>query len=306
MKKFFIIAACVLIVAGIIVCAVGYASGGFDIKAMKEASTRYEEFDPDGVEQIFVSETSDDVIFKPSEDGLIHIEYREAENVTHTSSLENGKLTVRRIKTNPDAFRFWLTDLFSFVDGRVIVFIPEGLVCSLECKCSSGDISVSDLELSTLTLSLSSGDIKVENCSSGAAVISGTSGDIRVSRLTVDGDLTVTLTSGEISCSDIVCSGSAALKATSGDISVSSLTAEGAFNCKVTSGDIDISSLASPDITVKNTSGDINLTVLGDEKEYRVSAEASSGDVDAPRSSKGDKSLDVKTSSGDIKVEFID
>ena len=305
MKKFFIIAACVLIVAGIIVCAVGYASGGFDIKAMKEYSTRYEEFDPAGVEQIFVSETSDDVIFKPSEDGLIHIEYREAKNVTHTSSLENGKLTVRRVKTNLDAFRFWLTDLFSFVDGRVIVFIPEGLVCSLECKCSSGDISVSDLELSTLTLSLSSGDIKLKNCSAASCSISGSSGDMEFSALRT-GDLVVTLTSGDISASDIVCGGSASLKNNSGDIDISSFAAEGAFNCKTNSGDIDISSLASPDITVKASSGDVNLTVLGDEKEYRVSAETSSGDVDAPRSSKGDKSLDVKTSSGDIKVEFID
>ncbi|MBQ4370713.1 MAG: DUF4097 family beta strand repeat protein [Oscillospiraceae bacterium] len=284
---------------------IGYANGGFDIKAMKESSTRYEEFDPAGVEQIFVSETSDDVIFKPSEDGLIHIEYRETKNVTHTSSLENGKLTVRRLKTSPDTFRFWLTDLFSVIDGRVIVFIPEGLSCSVECKGSSGDIALSALSFTDLSVSLSSGDIKVENCSAGAAVISGTSGDIRISGLTVDGDISVSLTSGEISGSDIICGGSASLKTTSGDIDLASFAAEKAFSCKVSSGDIEIASLASPDIMAKASSGDIKLTVLGDEKEYRVSAEASSGDVDSPRSSKGNKSIDVKTSSGDIKVEFI-
>ncbi|MGI6500212.1 MAG: DUF4097 family beta strand repeat-containing protein [Anaerostipes sp.] len=100
----------------------------------------------------------------------------------------------------------------------------------------------------------------------------------------------------------------------SGQIDASRLNT-GLFTANVGSGDMEVDQIKADEIDIKSGSGDVDLTVLGKEEDYNCSVMRGSGDVHlggrevekghhSSYHHKSSKSIDVKSGSGDVEIEF--
>ncbi|MDD4372101.1 MAG: DUF4097 family beta strand repeat-containing protein [Anaerostipes sp.] len=100
----------------------------------------------------------------------------------------------------------------------------------------------------------------------------------------------------------------------SGQIDASWLNT-GLFTADVGSGDMEVAQIKADEIDIKSGSGDVGLTVLGKEEDYNCSVIRGSGDVHlggqdiekghhSSYHHKSSKSIDVKSGSGDVEIEF--
>jgi hypothetical protein len=140
----------------------------------------------------------------------------------------------------------------------------------------------------------SSGNITVH--SEGAVDVSVSSGDIEVTD--VEGSVRTKTSSGNVTLVDI--GGSVVVTVTSGDITGRGLRGANT-EIQSTSGNVTLDLPGTGDVTVRATSGDVNVTVP--DGTCQVHASATSGDTDVKVANGTAHRLDVTTGSGNITVK---
>lgn len=213
-----------------------------------------------------------DVLFKRKNGELIIVaEYPEA---------ENARKSIISILLQRD-HRFGM-DFVIKVPARMIV----------NAKTSSGDITASDFE-DQVSLSAASGDVIVEQ---------------------IGGDVEIGVSSGDVRIKD---AGSRAkINSASGDITVENVL--GSIEIRTSSGDVELEGIGG-DLIIATTSANISVEGVGAIK-YKgssgsasfygvrgpVDAGAASGDMTFYLEPAGDNDYNVRTSSGDIEMQFLE
>lgn len=212
------------------------------------------------------------VVFKRKDGELIIVaEYPEAENV---------RKSILSILLQRDP-RFSM-------DFKVMV--PSNMI--MKAKTSSGDIAVFDAGRE-VGLSTASGDVVVER---------------------IGGDVEIGVASGDIKIKDAA--GGVKINSASGDIAAEEIA--GDMEVQTSNGDVDLDGIGG-DLVIETSSGDIMVKGVGgvkykgsggDAKFYGVrgpvSAGAASGDMIFHLEPKGDNDYNVRTSSGEIVLRFIE
>ncbi len=176
---------------------------------------------------------------------------------------------------------------YTFKDTTIEVVVPRDFTGSMNLKCVSGKIEVTDLHTDNLTIGCTSGSIKVSNVLS-------------------DGSVTVDNKTGTIKLAEVKASGDVSITDKSGLIHVNGLQTEGSFHAGNTSGGIHFESLkAAGNINLKSTSGSVKGSIIGNENDYSIQAGTKTGVNNLTNSRNGDRELNVKVTSGSIKVKFI-
>jgi DUF4097 and DUF4098 domain-containing protein YvlB len=168
--------------------------------------------------------------------------------------------------------------------------VPSNMI--MKAKASSGDISVSDADRG-IGLSAASGDVMAER---------------------IGGDIEISVSSGDIEIDDAA--GDVKLNAASGDITAEKI--KGNVEVQTSNGDVDIEGIGG-DLMIVSSSGDISVKGVGavkykssggDAKFYgvrgAVHAGAASGDMTFHLEPKGDNDYNIRTSSGEIVLRFIE
>ncbi len=172
---------------------------------------------------------------------------------------------------------------------------------------ASGNVSVNGVSTAgSLKLSLSSGNITASNLSSGAGVeFKNVSGNIKAENVTLNGDFSAQTSSGNLKIYSISGAKEVSLKCVSGGIDFSDITAEDLY-VTASSGNVTFSDIyADKSIELKAVSGNVTGSISDDIKNYTIESSCVSGNNSLPESaSYGDKTLTVKVSSGNIKVDF--
>ena len=156
--------------------------------------------------------------------------------------------------------------LIDFSEHLMTVTVPRDFCGELDVRSTSGSIRMNDITGKIITAKVTSGSVKLE-------------------KVTSESDLTIQSTSGSISLTDVVAGGNVSAKLTSGGIRLDNLKADG-------------------DISLEAVSGSVKGTIAGKESDYRIHAGVTSGSCNLKDSDQGSKELNVKTTSGSIKVEF--
>lgn len=179
--------------------------------------------------------------------------------------------------------------VYDLSSGDVDIFRHKG---NARIKGNSSDIRIDGVD-GDVDIHTSSGDGRLDEIS-GSAVISTSSGDYRI--YNIGGDLEISSSSGDIIVDGVA--GSVQAESSSGDVRLSALSAEqGDFEVDTVSGDVsvEISSDFAGRLSLRSVSGDINSRVSGE-------IESVSDSRLLARVGDGNGSLNVVTSSGDIRV----
>ena len=131
--------------------------------------------------------------------------------------------------------------------------------------------------------------------------INTVSGDVKVKDVKCD-ELEFESVSGDMKLQDVF-SRDLNIDTVSGDFNSQKITIIDTFKAQSVSGDFNINNLKCDEITIETVSGDVDLSVDGNMDDYNIHEESLRKNVSYE--SKGNKSLEIETVSGDISYRFL-
>lgn len=300
MKKFtkiFVILGVVLCLCGSAVTAAGYFGGGFRelsdrvsprINAVSSPQGQEDlTFSPDKIDRLEFQLSSEDIVFRPSNDGQIHIRYSNRDDVTYRAYTEQGigsdagnTLVFTRNVNSGSSQLFYFGFDYDDDTPDIQVALPKGL--SMNITTASGDVELEGISTSDLSVSTVSGDVDLTQVQAGSLALGSTSGDMDLEQTTISGETSLKTTSGEMELEDCTLNRAAIFSSVSGDLS-GHATISGDVTIGTTSGDVDLDLSGSPAHAagdISTTSGELNLQGLQPKSEYFVNITTVSGDID--------------------------
>ena len=283
--KIVLITAIILVVTGIGLTVVGAitAAGKGGLGGGKY--TKQETVVTDKFSNIDVSEVSADVVFKPSADGQVKIEYYDNDNYKHKIDVSGDTLKI--VYKDEDNTPWWLRinigNWWNTSTEEIVttVYIPAGEYGSLNVSTVSGDVSALCKMVSGVNVNTTSGNITAAN-------VSGSGVDFNT-------------ISGEVSLSGTSVSGTVDIDTTSGDVTLTNVTA-GTTKVSTVSGEVNVTAINADNIDISTTSGDVKGTVAG---EHEFDVDTTSGDISLPSNIKGMPMVSVDTVSGDVALDSV-
>lgn len=194
---------------------------------------------------------------------------------------------------------------------------------------TSGDIEIAGIDSDNLNIAATSGNCDIKTCKLDALKLSTTSGFARIDSIdskefeysttsggidSINCNLTTidsTSTSGDVRYENLEAE-TVVTESTSGNFSIDNSSVK-SLSATSTSGEFESSKLTSDNIQIGGTSADIELSLTGKESEYDYTIDSVSGDISLPslevekkyHTNNGkDKTIEVNTTSGDIKIKF--
>ena len=305
-----VIAASIMIVAGIIIVISAFAVNGFiwpnvtvNLAHMTSEPVNYikKTVDiKDKFSSIEVKSASDvDVAVKKASGDTSYVEYYDCENLTHHVDVSDGVLRITADDSRNVAFNVSI-GLYTGAWPSVTVYLADTEYDDLKIVTSSGDIDMEYyLLVGNIDIEASSGDVTVNGANSDTLTIATRSGNIKIDSASSK-DTRISANSGDVSLGDVV-TDNVDLKTSSGNITSGSIKAK-RINGRASSGDVMIRDCDASEINIMTKSGDVSIGI-GSEMKYEYTTKTSSGDVNVPDSVKGaDGKCNIETSSGDIDV----
>ncbi|MBR6003629.1 MAG: DUF4097 family beta strand repeat protein [Lachnospiraceae bacterium] len=310
MKKSSIIGG-ILVAIGVIAIVLSFALAGCNFKNYANKGNSFVYTDDDYVERNYTA-TSDikKLVVDCSSDtcrivsgnvDTIEIKYFENETQKYDIEEKGDTLTVKRLSNNGVKFRIGID--FSFKDVKMEITVPKSFNGEVDTDFSSGAISVKGLNTEKLTVKCTSGAINVEDIDcEGDVFIKASSGAVNVADVEC-ADFTCEASSGAVNVDNVKCENYNS-RCSSGLMRISDVKAED-IEFKSTSGEVFITRIdAAKSIKGNCTSGEIRGTIVGDEDDFSIIADTTSGSCNLKNSRTGNKTLDVETTSGDIHITF--
>jgi DUF4097 and DUF4098 domain-containing protein YvlB len=296
-----------------------------------------QEIELDNIIDVKIKYSSENIsLFMGTTDKLIIKEYMSEDNSRFYAQITNSGNTVN-IKNGRRPFRL----LFNSFNRRLEVYLPLSFKNTINIQALSGKIEASAAELfcSNINIENSSGGIAINAITSDTVNIKTSSGGITLG--TINGEVSIASLSGSIRSQEIngnanISSGSGSLvfasingnvsaQASSGRIELSLVN--GSVNAKTTSGSIRCTAAGNAgDILLSSSSGSVTLNIPR-SFIFNFSSKTSSGSLRTPFSdmlyspandrsitqgfigsnndSENIPTINIRTSSGSIRVEWI-
>ena len=297
MKKFtkiFVILGVVLCLCGSAVTAAGYLGGGFrelsgsvSPRITAVSSSQGQEnltFSPDEIDRLEFRLSSEDIVFRPSDDGQIHIRYFKRDGVTYKAyteqSVNSGSKNTLIFTRNVDSSQlFYFGFHYESDTPDVQVALPKGL--SVNITTASGDVELNGISAADLSVATVSGEVDLSQVQTDSLTLGTTSGDMDLEQTTVSSETSLETTSGEVELEDCTLNRAVACSSVSGDLSGHAIIS-GDITIGTTSGDVELDLTGSPAHAAGNistTSGERNLQGLQPKSDYFVNISTVSGDI---------------------------
>ena len=267
MKKQITVIGAILVVVGLSLFAIAFASVGFNpAKLNSQVSFEQKQFSVEAgkVQALNISDENNTIELTRAADQNITITYYESEKDRYEVGVDgNSRLTMRYVND-----RKWYERIgveWGHPDTRITVALPEGFRCDL-------------------TLGTVNGSIRADGQAAGSLQATVTNGDIRLTGVSVDQEATVSTVNGQIVL-DSLAAGSISVSSVNGRVQVNGASSSGA-------------------VTLSTTNGSISGTLAGSASDYTVSAGTVNGTNNLTNSIGGTKSLSVHTTNGSIDIKF--
>ena len=283
MKNVLIIGAS-LVVLGIIFIVGGYLLAGRKLSGFNSKNNSHVEktYECKGnIENIRVNERSDHLRVESGDVDKVLVTYYDRKDKELYDIKEDGTTLVVKRNEEKDFSLFQI----DFTDKATVITVPREYDGALELHTSSGGMELNDITATDLTADNKSGSVKLNNVTADSVKVHNTSGSIKLENVTSGSDISVENTSGSITFTNVTADGDLKAKGSSGSIRLESLYAAGNIN-------------------ITNTSGSIKGTIHGKESDYKIKAKTTSGGCNLTDSDSGSRELNVKTTSGGIKIDF--
>jgi len=216
-------------------------------------------FSLEGIAEINVQTSSTDVFIRNAEGNSIEVYLhgtvytRRSEAIPALQAEQTGELLRIAAERKNQLVLF-----LGFYSGDLVleIGVPEQYRNRLVVRTSSGDVVITDQNLSELSAHTSSGDMQLSSIQAAAVSMESSSGDLEAEDLQAE---------------------YSELTSSSGDIQVGGL--RGSAKVENSSGEITLSYLEfDADLEVRSSSGDVKL-FLTETARFRLEARASSGNI---------------------------
>ncbi len=299
MKKGFIIFAVVLAAIGLVLFAGGYIASGFDLSKLGTGKYETNTYTiSERIQNIEISASDTDILFRPSADGTLSIVCEERENARHTVTVENGTM-----KIGVDDRREWFERISLFSkDPLMTVYLPSDTYESLHVECGTGDVSLAcACTFGSVDVNVGTGDIETEGVRAGNIGLSVSTGKITAGAIACEDMISIDAGTGKAALTDVICKSMRSTGST-GDIALKDVTASDSFNIERSTGDIVFENCDAAQITARTTTGNVTGT-LRTGKVFI--AKTSTGSVNVPDTISGGR-CEITTSTGKIDIRISD
>jgi len=312
--KIWLIVASFLMAAGLITFVGVMMAFNWDFTKLSTMSYQINTHEiSDTFQNISIKTNTADIVFNPSEDGKCKVVCHEMEKVTHTVSVEEGSLTIKRVDK-----RKWYDFVgINFRTPKITVYIPQRDYAALIIKESTGDITIPkafafdavDIDVSTGDVKLmssvkglgkintSTGDVRVESGFCGSLDLQTSTGKITVSNVKCDGDITVVVSTGKVNLKDVTCKNLTS-RGSTGDITLKYVIAAEKLSVLRDTGDVKFDQSDAAEIFVETDTGDIKGSLVTDKVFITKTA---TGSISVPKTVTGGR-CELTTDTGDIKI----
>ncbi|HHU56489.1 MAG TPA: DUF4097 domain-containing protein [Acholeplasmataceae bacterium] len=311
-KKLIIAFACV----GLILMISGFILIKGNLKSIVDAFASDEDYElitktgSEKIDEVYLDLSDRNVTFYHSEDESYKVTFYESEKDKINFSIDNGKLTMKNVKRKFNFFNFnnksnnvRTVDIYLPISfqGKMQLDLTSGKlnldsfnIFSLEIDITSGNININNVEVeSDVKIELTSGKANIDSLMTNNFDFDGTSGKVTIMNSEFKNKGNVEMTSGNI---DII------------DSSIPTIVA------RSTSGNIDFQNIVSNHIDIDITSGNADLTILGNVTDYKIEIDVTSGNVlyqglkikGQTINPNGIKSIKIELTTGNGTIEFVE
>lgn len=231
------------------------------------------------IDSILISDTSIDIEVCGADVDKVKVSVCESESIKYDISEIDNQLTVSKKTTNKNisynSDTYW-----------VKVYVPKDKEFELNISATSSDITVQHIKLSKVSVGSSSGDCDIYDAViSKSVAVDTTSGDIGISKAEIGENTSLSTTSGDMKLLNVEIAENFKANSTSGDLKFTSVKVLG-------------------DISFDATSGDFIGEIVGNQADYSIDFDATSGDCNLPNSNTGTHKIVIRTTSGDAHLTF--
>ena len=197
---------------------------------------------------------------------------------------------------------------FDNTQNRVNVFVPADLFDSVEINNGSGDVEVLNVLADYMDAKAGSGSVYIDGATSRVGNVKSGSGGIGIVNTTFTEESELHTGSGGISCEEFTGN---KVEAESGSGSIFFLNSTvGKTKAKSGSGGVLMTDQTlTDDIECTSGSGDIEITVCGDQADYVLDVTLGSGDPNfegiGGKKNADPHTIKIKSGSGDASVHFV-
>ena len=324
MKKKINMAGIIFVLLGILIAVTALIAIGFNFENLVDITEATVEINEDfNAIEILASEA--DVTIMPSSNGKCSITTKCVKGGEIVYSVKDGKLLIEEKEEGYETFGIacnsvilyltkdvynWLkisgssgdTDISGVKFDRAEMNVSSGNIkilsdiFDLSIDIITGNISLKNIKLTTLSIEGSTGDVALENVEiANGASIKASTADVKVLNSKIGSTLSVELRTGELTVENATV-GNMHAEAITGDMEFKSLISLGEIKLKATTADIELNGCDASTLNIETSTGEVNGRLLS-SKIFYVST--STGDVSVPMGTEGGI-CQVKTSTGDV------
>lgn len=306
---------------GAAVFFIGFAASGFKFKTLST-----DDYDKKNMtvssdtKAIEIYEDDTNINISRSDDNKIHITYFENKDEKYNIS-DGDTLKIKKVSSKKLRFGF-STQITS-----LNISIPEKCKPSVRIDSDCGNIKVENVISQSCDISVEDGNIIINKFSAeGKSDISTDSGNINFSDSKFNGDFTVKTddgniltencsydkkadiktTCGNVTMKEITYSSYLSLKTSDGNVNADKCNFEGKTEIKTDCGNVTVNEITCmADTSVKTSDGNVRGNINGKKDDFNIISKTSDGSNNLDDKINGrDKTLDVQTGCGNIKLEF--
>lgn len=299
MKKW-IITGAVVFLCGLIVfsCAMLNMNWDYDkLSTLSEYHTVTKEYE--GNKNIILKDRNVPVRIEKSADNKIHLTYSENEDETYSVSEQGNDISITK---NVDFEWFERIFVVNFETPEFVIALPEKYLGDLDIKTSNANIELISVTANDCILKSSNGKIDLLDIFTETLSAVTSNSPIKALNVAVRKDAVLDTSNSQI-VAESVTAQKLTVKTSNGDITAESVSALDGVSLKTSNADIEVDEIYSNNIILKTSNSDIEGYIPGPITDYTITSKTSNGDNNLPENQVGgSKTLDVKTSNGDIEI----
>jgi DUF4097 and DUF4098 domain-containing protein YvlB len=284
----------IIVVAGLALIAIGFATGAsftniFDgISSSDDYTLEDTVTYTDALSSIVLDLETRNIEITSTTDDFISIDYYSKEDDTWSFDFDHGELTI--IQDEPNGIFNWFSwtlPTSNYLD--VIISIPEAYNFDVDIKTNTGDISLENFDtLGDISLITDTGRVSVELIDAISIYLESDTGSLKVIDVNADEDISLDTDTGSAEIENTTCE-SLTVDLSTGSIDVSDIVAN-KIDLDTNTGSIDVEGINLTNRTLRlstdtgsvkvngNDQGDTYNLILTDDDFY-LTAETNTGSI---------------------------
>lgn len=283
----------VFVIAG---CAIGaFAMGRLDWRWQSLAVTgdfaeRTEAISLAETEKLTVDSDNLSLTVKPSEDGEAKIVFSDSAEIPKTFSFAEGTLTLKSGKWSTN---FWESQRVAWSHGvffsaivsaynEAVLYLPAEQISALAVTVQNGKLRLENISVAEANFKSNNGYVSVTNGSFGSLSLKTNNGYVKLETVTSDSIVADT---------------------DNGYVKFDNVTS-GTLEAQTDNGAISLNRVSSDSIKLRSGNGSVNGSLIGRLEDYKIVAKTQLGSCNLQNTETGERSLEVRTGCGEIKISF--